>query len=97
MSRKRRAYSAQFKFRVAMEAIKEKRTVNEIASEHQIHPTLVRDWKRQLLKGGASVFERGNKTQKQKETGVPEAELYEQIGRLKMELEWLKKKVTPYS
>ncbi len=68
MSKKRRGYSAQFKFRVAMEAIKEKRTVNEIASEHQIHPTLVRDWKRQLLNGGASVFERGHKAPSQKET-----------------------------
>jgi len=58
-----------------------------VASEHQIHPTLVRDWKRQLLSGGASVFERGKPAPAKKETEVPEAELYEQMGRLKLELE----------
>ena len=92
MPKKRREYSAQFKFRVALEALREQKTVNELASEHQLHPTLVRDWKRQLLSGGASVFERGNKAPAKKENEVPEAELYEQIGRLKMELEWLQKK-----
>ena len=92
MPKKRREYSAGFKFRVALEALREQKTVNELASEHQIHPTLVRDWKRQLLSGGASVFERGKPAPAQAEKDVPEAELYEQIGRLKMELEWLKKK-----
>jgi transposase-like protein len=92
MPKKRREYSAQFKFRVAVEALREQKTINELASEHQVHPTLVRDWKRLLLTSGASVFERGQKAPAQKENEVPEAELYEQIGRLKMELEWVKKK-----
>jgi transposase-like protein len=92
MAKKRREHSAQFKFRVALEAAKEQKTINEVASEYQVHPTLVRDWKKQLVSGGVAVFERGSKTPAPKEESVPEAELYEQIGRLKMELEWLKKK-----
>jgi transposase-like protein len=97
MPKKRREHSAQFKFRVALEAAKEQKTISEVASEYQVHPTLVRDWKKQLVNGGVAVFERGSKTPAQKEAGVPEAELYEQIGRLKMELEWLKKKSAEFS
>ena len=96
MPKKRREYSAGFKFRVALEALREQKTVNELASEHQLHPTLVRDWKRQLLSSGASVFDRGKPAPAKAENDVPEAELYEQIGRLKMELEWLKKKSTRF-
>lgn len=96
MSKKRREHSAQFKFRVALEAAKEQKTVSEVASEYQVHPTLVREWKKQLVAGGVAVFERGSPTTVKKEVGVPEAELYEQIGRLKMELEWLKKKAEPF-
>lgn len=92
MPKKRREHSAQFKFRVALDAAKEQKTISELASEYQVHPTLVREWKKQLVSGGVTVFERGSKTPAAKEEGVPEAELYEQIGRLKMELEWLKKK-----
>jgi transposase-like protein len=97
MPKKRREHNAQFKFRVALEAAKEQKTINEVASEYQVHPTLVRDWKKQLVNGGAAVFERGGKTPATPEVGVPEAELYEQIGRLKMELEWLKKKSAEFS
>lgn len=96
MSKKRREHSAQFKFRVALEAAKEQKTINEVASEYQVHPTLVREWKKQLISGGGAVFERGSPMTVKKATGVPEAELYEQIGRLKMELEWLKKKAEPF-
>jgi transposase-like protein len=92
MPKKRREHSAQLKFRVALEAAKEQKTISEVASEYQVHPTLVREWKKQLVNGGETVFERGRKTPTKKEEGVGEAELYEQIGRLKMELEWLKKK-----
>jgi len=97
MPKKRREHSAQFKFRVALEAIKEQKTISEVASEYQVHPTLVRDWKKQLVTGGATVFERGSKAATPKSEGVPEAELYEQIGRLKMELEWLKKRGERFS
>ena len=95
MTKKRRQYSAQFKFRIALEAAKESKTISELASDHAVHPTLVRNWKKQLLGSGAAVFE--NSSQRREPAGVPEAERYEQIGRLKMELEWLKKKVEPFS
>lgn len=95
MAKKRRQHSAQFKFRVALEAASEAKTISQIASEYEVHPTLVRNWKKQLLSEGSEVFQR-DPNGKNAETGVNEAELYEQIGRLKMELEWLKKKAEQF-
>jgi transposase-like protein len=92
MTRKRKQYSDQFKFKVALEAIKGLETTNELASRFQVHPNQVRNWKKKLTDEGSMVFER--KSGKQQDLSTDEAELYEQIGRLKMELEWLKKKVT---
>ena len=91
MSQKRKQYSQQFKFKVALEAVKGLKTINEIASMYSIHPSQVRNWKKQLLAEGASVF--GQHTSRRlREQEARETELFEQIGRLKMELEWLKKK-----
>ena len=84
-------HSAQFKFKVALEATKENRTLNELASEYGLHPSQISAWKQQLLSEGPSVFGT-NTTGPQREREALQAELYEQIGRLKMELEWLKKK-----
>lgn len=95
MTKKRKQYSAQFKFRVALEATKENKTISELASEYAVHPTMIRNWKKQLLGTGADVFQ--NSAKRPAPEGVAEAELYEQIGRLKMELEWLKKKAEPFS
>lgn len=96
MSGKRRQHSDQFKFKVALEASKGQRTVNELASEYNLHPTQISSWKKQLLEEGAGVFSRNTNTKQQEQSGR-EAELYEQIGRLKMELEWLKKKAAQFS
>lgn len=92
MRKQRRQFSAKFKFQVALEALKELKTINEIASAHEVHPTQVKQWKKQLQEAGADVFdEKADKAaQIQAES---EATLYEQIGRLQMELAWLKKKV----
>jgi transposase-like protein len=90
MSRKRRQYSAAFKFKVALEAAKGTQTISELATETGIHPNQIGQWKRQLLEEGASVFQI-NGASHQREQEALQAELYEQIGRLKMELEWLKK------
>jgi len=76
---------------VALEAIKGLKTVNQLASEHQLHPNQVSQWKRQLLEEGATIFDNGTAQQQQRDMAQTEAELYEQIGRLKMEVEWLKK------
>jgi putative transposase len=61
-----------------------------LASEHELHPNQISQWKRQLLDEGATIFGNGS-VQQQREAAKTEAELYEQIGRLKMEVEWLKK------
>jgi len=93
MTQKRRQHSQQFKFKVALEAAKGLQTINEIASAHNLHPNQVSGWKKQLLEEGVTIF--GSHTaRQQRQQAAREAELYEQIGRLKMELEWLKKKVT---
>jgi transposase-like protein len=92
MTKQRRQFTAKFKFQVALEALKELKTINEIASQYEVHPTQVKQWKKQRQEGGADVFdEKADKAAQMQ--SVVEAPLYEQIGRLKMELEWLKKKV----
>ncbi len=95
MRKKRRQYSNQFKFKVALEAVRELKTINEIASTHTVHSSQVKTWKKQLLTEGPAVFG-GNTAQQLRAQEAREAELYEQIGRLKMELEWLKKKSTQF-
>jgi transposase-like protein len=87
--RKRR--SAAFKFKVALEAAKSAKTLSELSSEYGVHTTQISEWKNQLLKDGATVFSTATARQHRDQEALQE-ELYEQIGRLKMELEWLKKK-----
>lgn len=98
MATNKRTHSAQFKFRVAMEALGEGKTVSQIASEYNVHPTLVRQWKKRLQESGAEIFAHpASQKQQAAEQTATEAALYEQIGRLKMELEWVKKKAAPFS
>ena len=95
MTKKRKKYSGQFKFKVALEAVKGQTTINETASSNNIHPNQVSTWKKKLLVEGPTVF--GQQTAKKLQAqSAREAELFEQIGRLKMELEWLKKKAAPF-
>jgi putative transposase len=96
MSKKRRQHSARTKFQVAMAAAKNDKTISELAAETGIHPSQISQWKRQLLESGSELFER-NGNRKEQEQTQQEAELYEQIGRLKMELEWLKKKAALFN
>jgi len=93
MSKKRRRFSPDFKFRVALEAVKGERTMAELSSKYSVHPSQISLWKRQLLDGGATIFAR-NGTKEEQDQAANQSDLYEQIGRLKMELEWLKKKAT---
>lgn len=94
MARSRKVHTAAFKAKVALAAVKELQTVSQLASTHGVHPTQIHQWKKQLLEGAAEVFSSGagGKRSRSEDECTP-AELYEQIGRLKMELEWLKKKV----
>jgi len=75
-----------------MEAISGRKTIQQIAADHAIHPIQVSQWKRQLLDGASELFIRGKQTKDKDEGQAKEAELFQQIGRLQMELEWLKKK-----
>jgi len=91
MTTRRKRRSAQFKFDVALEAAKGLRTASQIASEREVHPNQISLWKKQLLDEGVSIFSQ-KAFYNEKKQAKREAELYEQIGRLQMELEWLKKK-----
>ena len=96
MSKKRRAFSSAFKAKVALEALKGVKTTNELAKQFKVHPNQVTLWKKQLLSGAERVFDAPSS--RSAKSDEPEAaELYEQIGRLKVELEWLKKKVAENS
>ena len=95
MVKKQRQFTASYKFNVALEAVEGSKTISHLSSEHEIHANLIRAWKQQLLEDGPRVFASSGE-RKQREQEAQEAELYEQIGRLKMELEWLKKKVSRF-
>ena len=96
MKKTRRKFSTAFKVKVAIEAIKERETLAELAKRFELHPNQISQWKRQLLEGGADVFNQ-NGSKEQREQQAVQTELYEQIGRLKMELEWVKKKSARFS
>ena len=85
----RKKRSPQFKAKVALEALKGHETTATLAARFGVHPTQITHWKRQLLDAAPELFAQGRPRSQQDNH---EAELYEQIGRLKMELEWLKKK-----
>ncbi len=87
----RKTYSAEFKAKLALEVIKGNRTLAEIASEAQVHPNLLTQWKRQLLESLPTVFS-DKRVQDNKEQEALTDQLYQQIGQLKVELDWLKKK-----
>jgi len=93
MPRKQK-HSAGFRAKVALAAVKEVRTISELASQFGVHPTQIHKWKRRVLDGAEELFTRPGEDRPGDETEV--TELYEQIGRLKMELEWLKKKVAQF-
>jgi transposase len=95
MAGKRKNHTPAFKAQVALAALKADRTVNELAGHFAVHPTLIHTWKKQLLQGAETVFAHGAKADSA-DAQAQQAELFEQIGRLKMELEWLKKKVAPF-
>jgi putative transposase len=96
MAGKRKQHTAAFKAQVALAALKGDRTVNELASQFTVHPTLIHGWKKQLLTGAEAVFAGGAKAAAN-DAETAQAELFEQIGRLKMELDFVKKKAALFS
>ena len=92
MTGKRKRHSAAFKAKVALEAVRQTRTVAELAKVFEVHPVQISQWKKQLLDGAESLFGDGRRRE-QEDGQALQAELYERIGRLNMEVEWLKKSV----
>lgn len=92
MGKQQQKRSPKFKLTVGLEAIKGQKTLNQIASEYKVNSSLVSKWKKQILEQGGVIFEGGTTATKEQAQAKEEAKLYEQIGRLKMELEWVKKK-----
>lgn len=92
MGRKRRNFSPEFKAKIALEALKEVHTIAEIAQKYELHPVQVSKWKKELKDNVGTVFKNPRKTDEKKQE-LEQAKLYEKIGRLEMELDWLKKKM----
>ena len=90
-TKERKVYRAEFKAKVAMEAVAGRQTINEIAKRHEIHPVQVSKWKKQFLEAVPGIFESSSKRPATVDGELTD-QLYQQIGRLKVELDWLKKK-----
>ena len=88
---KGKRHSAEFKFKVALEAAKNTRTLAELSSEFGLHPSQISEWKGHLMAEGVNLFASMTAQQRREQESL-QTDLYEQIGRLQMELEWLKKK-----
>lgn len=91
MKKERKSYTAAFKAKVALEAIKGQRTINEIASAFEVHPNQVTQWKKQAVTQLSEIFSNGRARAESAEEELRN-QLYQQIGQLKVELDWLKKK-----
>jgi transposase len=92
MANKRKQYNAQFKAKVALEAVRGEKTVPQLASQYQLHPTVIHNWKRQLLDGLSSIFEPGSASASASANSATQAqidELYRTIGQLKVERDFL--------
>jgi transposase-like protein len=92
----RKTYSGKFKGKVALAAVKEEKTIAELASQYEVHPTQVKAWKQHVLTHVEELFvDKRRKHEKEKEQLLEE--LYKQIGQLKVELDWVKKKAGFFS
>lgn len=91
MKQKRKKHSGEFKAKVALEAVKGARTLNELAGQFEVHPTQVVQWKQRLVSGASDLFTGGVERDVLREAELRDR-LYQEIGQLKVELDWLKKK-----
>jgi transposase-like protein len=91
MAGKRKKHTAAFKAQVALATLKGDKTVNELAGQFAVHPTLIHTWRKQLLGSAEDIFSNGSQAPAADHEAL-QAQLFEQIGRLKMELDWVKKK-----
>ena len=88
--KKRKKRSDDFKARVALDAVKGQKTINELASEYSIHPNQIGQWKQKLIYGSSDIFSRGNNRAAESHEAERDR-LYQQIGKLQVEVDWLKK------
>ena len=88
----RKKHTAQFKAKVALDALKEKKTANQLCSEHEVHSTQVTQWKKAAIEFVQEGFKSGSPAKVKGESGFTKEEYCCQIGQLQMELEWIKKK-----
>ena len=91
MKQQRKKHSGAFKAKVALEAVKAERTLNELAGHFEIHPTQVVQWKQRLVAGASDLFTGGIDRAAAQEAQLRDR-LYQEIGQMKVELDWLKKK-----
>ena len=91
MARQRKQYTGAFKAKIALEAIKGQRTIQELATAHGIHPNQITTWKKQLLASAEEIFS-GARERREQSDEQEKDELYRQIGKLQVELDWLQKK-----
>lgn len=91
MKKARTNHSAEFKSKVALAAVKGDRTIAELSSDFEVHPNQISQWKKQLLESMPDIFSRKRKRQEQDQEELT-GRLYQQIGQLKVEVDWLKKK-----
>lgn len=96
MKVKKTKHTAKFKAKLALEALKGERTIQDLASKNALHPTQITRWKKQLELGIDDIFDSKKKKDGVKKYEAKEAELFEEIGRLKYELDWLKKKAAKF-
>lgn len=94
MANPRKYFTAEFKRKVAMEALKERKTLSELAIEFQVHSTQISRWKKMLIDGSRDIFKHGNSQQtKTKKQEKSDADMLQKIGQQTMEINWLKKKL----
>lgn len=89
----RRKFSAEFKTKVVIEALKERSTIEELAKKYELHPVQISQWKAAFLENASLAFETEKKADKDPSKEKEMEKLYEQIGRQKIEIDWLKKKL----
>ena len=92
MEKMRKKYSAEFKAKVAMAAIRNEESMADLAARFGVHPTMIAKWKKAMIDGAADIFDKGKKSRKEVDTTTDE--LYRQIGRLKVERDFLSKKLS---
>ena len=87
----RKRYAAKFKAKLALEAVKQEKTIAQLSSEYGVHTNQISQWKKRLIQDLPGIFS-GKRKKAERKAEEIQSELYRQIGQLKVELDWLKKK-----